>query len=41
VVRALRAYGEFGARITLAAARDRDGVALIDECGALTFGADY
>ncbi len=38
VVRALRAYGEFGAGITLAAVRDRDGVALIDERGALTFG---
>ena len=38
VLRALERYGLLGAATVIAAARDRDGVALIDERGALTFG---
>jgi fatty-acyl-CoA synthase len=37
-LRALHDYGELGAAVTLAAARQRDAVGLIDERGALTFG---
>ncbi len=38
VLRALERYGLLGAATVIAAARDRDGLALIDERGALTFG---
>ena len=38
VLRAIDRYGLLGAATAITAARDRDGVALIDECGALTFG---
>ncbi len=38
VLRALEAYGLLGAATVIAAARDRDGLALIDERGPLTFG---
>ncbi|KKC02716.1 acyl-CoA synthetase [Mycobacterium nebraskense] len=38
VLRALDRYGILGAATAIAAGRDRDGVALIDERGPLTFG---
>ncbi|MBV9512497.1 MAG: AMP-binding protein [Mycobacteriaceae bacterium] len=38
VLRALHDYGELSAAVTFAAARQRDGIGLIDERGALTFG---
>lgn len=38
VLRALDRYGLMGAATAIAAARDRDGLALIDERGPLTFG---
>lgn len=38
VLRALDRYGILGAATAITAGRDRDGVALIDERGALTFG---
>lgn len=38
VLRALERYGLLGAATAIAAGRDRDGVALIDERGPLTFG---
>ncbi|OCB33750.1 acyl-CoA synthetase [Mycobacterium malmoense] len=38
VLRAVRRYGLLGAATAIAAGRDRDGVALIDERGPLTFG---
>ncbi|HTY33153.1 AMP-binding protein [Mycobacterium sp.] len=38
VLRALERYGLLGAATVIAAARDRDGLALIDERGPLTFG---
>lgn len=38
VLRALDRYGLMGAATVIAAARDRDGLALIDERGPLTFG---
>ncbi len=38
VLRALDRYGLLGAATVITAARDRDGVALIDERGALSFG---
>ncbi|OBF58211.1 acyl-CoA synthetase [Mycobacterium sp. 852002-53434_SCH5985345] len=37
-LRALKRYGLLGAAPAIAAGRDRDGVALIDERGSLTFG---
>lgn len=38
MLRALDRYGLLGAATAIAAGRDRDGVALIDERGPLTFG---